>query len=142
MGVLSMAFNGVTTAASKVYTAGSNKVKNAMAANQVDDMVDPEKGILDKTGGIVFDAVNIATLNGARTVVNTITKDYDSKAVKDLNKQSYDDKNASVEDRYEAYLKSEKAQAKLNERLKALQTIGVDTSASNTETETEAEAEV
>jgi hypothetical protein len=81
-------------------------------------MVDPERGILAKAGGIVVDTLNIATLNAARGIPNLITKKYDGGAVKDYIK-SNKSRGLSVTSNgmLKAALSSEKGREKASKRV-------------------------
>ena len=115
-------FTGIVSTAAKpvkgAFDAGMNGIKKAIATNQYDDMVDPERGILAKAGGIVVDTLNIATFNAARGIPNLITKKYDGGAVKDYIK-SNKSRGLSVTSNgmLKAALSSEKGREKASKRV-------------------------
>lgn len=119
-------FTGAVSAASKpvkgIFDAGINGVKKAIATNQYDDMVDPERGIIAKIGGIGMDVANVATLGAVRSVPNLITKKYDGGAIKDYVK-SHKQQGLSVtsEGMLKAALQSDKGQERASKRMADIQ---------------------
>lgn len=121
MGVFTTVVGTAVKPVKGAFSAGMNGVKKAIATNQLDDTVDPERGMLAKVGGVGYDALNIATLGVARGVPNLITKKYDGAAIKDYkNKQKEDGKTITTEGMYNAALKADRGKVAVSRRIDSL----------------------
>lgn len=146
MGIVTSAFDKATGAVGYVATGVENKVKNALAANQFDDVVDPERGILAKTVGSVGDLANIATLNTLRTVWDAgIKKQYTAGDLKAVNQAAHEGEDATVKERIAVMGQSEKGMQAVEKHAAKLDALlGYDvmnSDASETEPEPETDTE-